>query len=1643
MKPLVTLLSVLSLLALSGSAFGQGAMRTRAPAGEVHGLEMTLEGSLSVPRGAVARWLLHVHEVVGLSDLRPAARTRVRLITSMQRDRAGAEIVTGSDGHAELALEIPADAPETFHAIFEAVSPRGVRRQFEADVRVLAGRAVSLDVDRTVTRPGQSVTAWGRVTSTATRRPIANTEVRVQLLHAQGRPAAPSARLRTDAHGGYVYRFTLPARTQSIYPIQVTTGEELDEVSARLIVTARWPETPDLIFSMAAEPALVRPGATVHVRGIVRTGNGRPAAGADVRSSWFPMDPRTRQPRVMLTDARGSVEFDVHIPSSETQGVRDLAIAAMAFRADLGQANGQTMVRLFSQSLFAAVATEGGAMCPGLPGRVYARVVGADGAPAGAGVRVTLEGPALRQVTGVTDADGALALETSLLAHAARRRVARARPAPGGDGTDESGTTPTENTDEDDCGGTTATVYRLTLARDNETATATGCLPIDLDGTVRVRLPGGPIAGSGTDLRVDILRGASVARWPVEVALLERSGEQLVPLAARAVAPGASQVTLPIPAGASGVIVVRARPMQGTLGIPVRGGSTAVWATPGTRVAVRAAANAAGSPATVQLDGDPSALASAAVVVVPVEVGRELEQRLEARATGQVLGDLRVDAARAGVALVAGAMATMTPTDVSVPAVVRAGQIVPLPAPDDAAALGLLRDPWRSRARFVEGRLAILFRQIEGHVASHVRRTREDLAVRDASGRWTFNRELLDALLAEAEQDRSTGARGLGGEPLTIETLQRLDPAFAFDSVARRITRRRLMQMLTQLRSFVTQHGLDLRWSWRGDPTTWLRSMVDETGMDVDETFDGWGTRMALRAAPGGHTRFGFLSPLQGYELVSAGPDLRFGTGDDVVDPFVRVLPSGGAYARAVDEDGLIARMHGVELGRATLEALASTFEVEMGWSGSGEEGGAAAGQVGRWSDLPSEFRTDPYALDLVRPALASGSHVTAGVALHVGEATAVPMAVDDEARTWAVVVDAWNDAGYSASTITWFRAGAPVVLNVPMTDFSPDEGYPVRPVVRLGDRPHLWSSLTNLETSSREYHLRIAGDDHLAAHAPASVRVGPGEAGAVDIELEPRSVGDATLVIEVLDGAGARVRTRSIPLHVDTARIDAREDRMERVLLGQASAEVALGAAGHRSVTRARVVLATPATLADDPELDRVRSVDPAIIAWARVLSSRPVPASLRVRLLEAWYQSAQTLDTQHTTDENSGRLGTLQTGSSMLSTACAVGAWSAAEESDVEAGTARDAAARQLGSRRSSLVGPAGAIREAASVLVALAAIGGVPTDDDASGDPVAPVIQGIRAQLRTADHDNAQWPGAIAQAAAALLLADSDDARGLELFHAARRSLREQGGDAWLPSELGAQSPVEDLAGLSALVIAATQAGDTALAERLARAVGRRAHTSMRLGSQASFWLLAAAGTGALGEGAVSARVRAGGVDRVVSLASAAAVVDLAASERAVRLESAASGVVFARLERSFELAATARHDAPVAIELRGDPGHVGETAAYELDIASTVDRALERVALEIALPSGAVLDAAARGQLRARAGAQGIEMRPDGLLRIVLPSIAARQHVQIPLALTWMAAGALQGVRVVAYLESAPGAWTVLPARPLALRTRGQP
>ncbi len=444
--------------------------------------------------------------------------------------------------------------------------------------------------------------------------------------------------------------------------------------------------------------------------------------------------------------------------------------------------------------------------------------------------------------------------------------------------TDERGhgvteVTLSEEATTDACGGVTALAVSVAFGDAEGEAR---CVPIDPDAAVRAR-----VAASGGELRVDLHRRAAVRRAPAVVTVFRMLGDSLVPVSSRWV--DGDEVTIERPA--PGPLWVRARLRVGRNEAEVRG--SFAFAPGPDAPEVHIERGAARSPETSAVG---SLLSSAASI-------EAYERR------------------RAGPDPLA--IARSVPRDIGAPFRLVRGEPTPAAPLDEPVKLAVLRDPWRQRALYRSGRLALLFRTLENQVAEATDQERSSLDgfTHEVRGRRQFNEGFLESIDRTGELGPE-GARDLGGEPLSLERLRGMDRAFGFDTVARRVTRKRLIELLAVWRPWVHDRDLDPAFAPHADPRHWWATFCDEHGW----TFDGWGRPVRLRPSRRGR-RDGAPVVVPGWSITSAGPDGRFDTNDDLSDPFASVVPAG-LYADAVGEEGLVQALRRGVLDRETIRLL-------------------------------------------------------------------------------------------------------------------------------------------------------------------------------------------------------------------------------------------------------------------------------------------------------------------------------------------------------------------------------------------------------------------------------------------------------------------------------------------------------------------------------------------------------------------------------------------------------------------------------------------------------------------------------------------------------------------------------------------------
>lgn len=265
-------------------------------------------------------------------------------------------------------------------------------------------------------------------------------------------------------------------------------------------------------------------------------------------------------------------------------------------------------------------------------------------------------------------------------------------------------------------------------------------------------------------------------------------------------------------------------------------------------------------------------------------------------------------------------------------------------------AIGPLNDPGAHASEDLTKTFGEVLRSLEGAVfeAANTPQTLLDVSRRDkATGLWSFNPELM-TLATEAMSEPPMTP---GGEKLTLSDLFAVDPQVTFDNVARRLSRLKLFRVLAAIRQERNARNLDPDEPVFKDPNALVRRLVRKGSLTEDALLDPWGGTIQFVKSTANAAPVPFINVIRGWELHAPGPDGIVGTGDDVRDPFERVVRSGTPYAKATDEDKLVDARWDMVVSEETVNSWSTVLEEVtgtklggLGISGMGAGGGGGAG---------------------------------------------------------------------------------------------------------------------------------------------------------------------------------------------------------------------------------------------------------------------------------------------------------------------------------------------------------------------------------------------------------------------------------------------------------------------------------------------------------------------------------------------------------------------------------------------------------------------------------------------------------------------------------------------------------------------------
>ncbi len=804
------------------------------------------------------------------------------------------------------------------------------QRTRELPIERLPARAVDLRISDGAVVPGGTLSAWAFVRDAVSGKAISAVPVDVELL--EGSVARFSRRLITDEAGMVATQVPVPFTEDpdAHWTLSARTAAGTDDdVSAAqsLHVREETPSAPSLALRWT-QPA-ARPGSRATFRVEARDGTGVPLAKLlfrywiGPRGTSAPVDDAAweRASKAAATDAAGVAAIDVATPSTIARRGSTLTVVARA-SAQGHALSGQDTLALETPRPQVELIPELGALLPGQPQRLFVHATFAGAALA---AELGLEGHGLSARVRTNDRGWGEVLW----------RVPR-----------EIGAAVPDGLESACAGDVAATVHVRPLA----SLAAFGahpepfevCVEVDRDATAAIR-PARAVVRAGEEIALHLVGDAAGGVAPksggtassVVLAAPDRANAASgwIESAAGGVAsvrvPGAAAGLWSISAAESN----RARAVAGREAARVL--ASHVLVLPAVLPRLRAA-RVAGVPARsgiVQIDAD---LGDGRGQPLTGAVGAVL---VDARGGGHVDGLLALDTRRA---LVAGFGVADADIDGFLEGDARFDtERWAALARSPPVLLAAAVDPVASVDAEIDKAFSAIVRSLEGGVfeASGDPERLRDVRI-GGPGHHALNPEMM-TLTTEAMPEAPTTP---GGEPWRLADLMLVDRQVSYDNVARRVTRLKLFRVLSAIRDYVYEQKLDTDEPMLRDPNALLRRLVRREKLAASDLLDPWAHNLVFVRARG--PRVPFLSVVPGQRLVSAGPDGRVGTGDDVRDPFQRVLVSRTPYARAVDEDRLVDARWDMQVSDDTIAAWKDTLEALTG-SEFGEKDVIGTGGLG------------------------------------------------------------------------------------------------------------------------------------------------------------------------------------------------------------------------------------------------------------------------------------------------------------------------------------------------------------------------------------------------------------------------------------------------------------------------------------------------------------------------------------------------------------------------------------------------------------------------------------------------------------------------------------------------------------------------
>jgi hypothetical protein len=1171
----------LIIATMPGSAWG-------APKdGTARGLDVFIQAPTEIPAGTSLPVQVRVFGFPTIGTLRPLAGATVEatwdpesLGRSVAKLPTPVTITCDQEGRGHLDIEVP--QCQGSPVLLVAARLAGHERIRSVMVKLTPRYELDLRTSDTAVVPGGAISAWVMMRDRTTGGPAAGKAVDVVLK--EGGLVRSSRRLTTDRAGAASVELKIPwvddpeARWVLWARTALGHGDEV-ETQATLFVREETPQIPTLKVHWTTRKA--SPGARASYAIQVRDGAGHGLAGLGVRV-WVgpkgtdaPTDDKAwnQASTEVRSDADGNALLTVETPRTVSPRGSSLTVVGKATVEGHSLVDRDTM-DLVTPAPELELRPELGVLLPGQRQRLFLHTT-FDGKP--------------------------IATEVGLDGHDLHARVRTNRRGWGEAfwqvPVDLGAKVPDEAAAG--CAGQVAATVRVRWL-EGMGKPFNRCVGVDRDAVAVVR-PDRPMVEAGANLGVRILGAKGSASLAMQGAGHGAGHSAWL-------AESSQGATITLPASARGPWTITATGLSLPEDRHVLGARVLVLPKPMPRLVARRGPEHArpGGMISVQAvldDGQGRPLAGSVGAVVFDKMGGTHPERLLALDTRRTLA-AEADIEESDIDGFLGG----DPAFDSERWAALAGDVPNPPKP--------AFDPQATIEQTVKEEFRRIVQSLEGAIfesSSDPERLR-DVRVRTATG-YALNPEML-TLVTEAMGEAPVTP---GGEPWLLADLMSIDRQVNFDTVARRVARLKLFNLLSSVRSYLFDRKIDRDEPALRDGNALLRRMVRDETLSSGDLLDPWGHGMQFVRSH--EARIPFLSTVPGFRLVSAGPDGRFGSPDDVRDPFQRVLASKTPYASAVDEDRLVDAKWDMQVGEETIESWKALLEELTGQALGGEATGVGglglvgtgAGGGGYGQDAAGQVRRRERSID------PGSAHWLPPMRTDEQGRVSLRVPLGDAETTWQIVLVAIPDGGLPATASVEAETALPLSVRA-------DAGA----TWTAGDEVDVALRVRNRTDKSLSVALRIS--------ASGSVLLVDGKAAKQTLSVAARSATTTTVRVRAL-GAGTGVLDASVEAagHSDRIRHEwptkaaGEVFTAENVAWVETSATVAVPAGTQANPAQgpARLVLEkgiepalasaldalTPDSLSGLRALADALEVTARIAAWALVRGGETHPLAVRAR--------------------------------------------------------------------------------------------------------------------------------------------------------------------------------------------------------------------------------------------------------------------------------------------------------------------------------------------------------------------------------------------------------------------------------------------